>query len=313
MDTLDTRIFRALVQDRTAFSSSEAKPSFKSIAGRLGVDEDTVRNRIRKMQESGFLQHFSIMMNPTVVGLNATQVLVEVSMPKEKQDLVDQLKKLPGSLVIVDCYGGSLSYAFLHRDETSRDRQLGLVRSLSRTTNLISTPVPFTACTLKLMETDWKIVRSLRNDPRKAYNSVAKEVKISTRTVKRRLGRMTESKAIFIVPSLNPAAMQGMIQADLLVLYDDARSKTELDRKFLSTWDDYVARAETGSPGSSFFNLFIKNISQADEVLDWVRDQPGVSSSRVDLIKNRYELYDTLDREQETEMKRLFPATSSRR
>jgi len=290
-----------------AFATSDIKRSFKAIAAKLNVDEVTVRKRLAKMERNGFLRYWMVMVNPTLLGLRGAQLSLDVPSPTDKHDLIEQLKLLPGSMVVVDCYGSSLFFGFFYRGGDSLQRQVDLVRRMSKTTNLVCTTIPTPECGIKLTETDWEIVRSLQNTPRKPYGTIARELRVSTRTVKRRLQRLISNRAIFILPSMNPSALEGVNQADLLVLYESPRSKAEVDWRIMALWDDYIARAELGARDSSFFNLFIKNVSKAQEVLDWVRQQPGVKSSRVDLVQNRYELYDALSKEFDIAIQR-FPA-----
>jgi len=308
LDTLDTRIFRELVQDRTAFATSDIRRSFKAVAKKLNIDEVTVRKRIAKMKRSGFLQGWTVMANPTLVGLRLAQISFDVPSLGAKPDLVEQLKLMQGSFVLVDCFGTSLFLSFLYRDEESLQKQVELVRRMSKATNLVCQRTPIPESRGRLTETDWGIVRALQQDPRKSYGVIGAKLGVSSRTVRRRLQRMIENRAIFILPSMNPAALEGVIQADLLVSFKNPESKTEIDQKIMVIWADYLARAEVGSPETSFFNLFIKNVSQAQEVLQWVSGQPGVKNSRVDLIQKRFELYTSLNTELERKLQGILSA-----
>jgi len=295
-----------LVQDRAAFATSDIRKSFRAIAKKLNVEEVTVRRRVQKMQKTGFLQYWTVMVNPSLLGLKVAQLSFEALPATSKSDLIEQLKLLPGSLVVVDWFGRSLFFSFFYLDDGSLQRQIELVRRMSNATNLVSSPIPTPECRMKLKETDWNILRILQRDARKSFSEVATKLGVSTRTVKRRLDRMIDERAVFILPSMNPNALEGVTQADLLVVYRDSKSKAGLDQRFTTLWDDYVARAETGNPESSFFNLFVKNISQAQEVLNWTREQPGVKNARLDLVQNRYELYDALSKEVDMKIQRLY-------
>ena len=299
LDTLDTKIFRELVQDRAAFTSSDIRKSYSAVAKKLGVDEVTVRKRILRMQRIGFLQHWMTIVNPTLVGLNFAQLSFSAPQGQDKKDLIEQLRLLPESLVLVDNFGQSIHYAFFYHDEGSLQNRVELVRRMSKSEDLSWSRTPIPQCTVKLTRTDWDIIGSLQKHPRKSYRAVASELRVSTRTVDRRLRRMVEGRALFILPSMNPAALEGVIQADLLIVYANAQRKSEIDHKFMELWDDYLARGEVAGRESSFFNLMIKNVSQAQEVLDWVRKQPGVKESRIDLVQGRIELYSSLNSEVE--------------
>lgn len=260
------------------------------------------------MKRSGFLQGWTVMINPNLLGLKLAQMSFEVPSLRTKPDLIEQLKLLPGSFVLVDCFGASLFLSFLYRDEDSYQKHIELVRRMSKTTNLVCQRTPIPESRGVLTETDWGIVRTLQQNPRKSYGVIATKLGVSSRTVRRRLQRMIDDRAIFILPSMNPAALEGVIQADLLVSYENPKSKGEVDQRIMAIWDDYLARAEVGGPDSSFFNLFIKNISQAQEVLEWLNSQSGVKSTRIDLIQDRFELYASLNSELKGKLKRITAA-----
>ena len=297
MDTLDTKIFRELVQDRSAFATSDIRRSFRVVARKLDIDEVTVRKRIKKMQGSGFLQYWMVLVNPRLLGLGIAQLLFDVLSSSTKYDLIEKLKLLPGAFVLVDCFGSSMYFSFFYQDETSLQRQVELVSKITSAKDMVFRSTPIPECKVKLAVTDWRIIRSLHKNPRKSYGSVARELGVSSRTVKRRLQRMVDEKAVFVVPSMNPGALDGVIQADLLVSHENPRSKAETDGKFMALWDDHLARAEIGDKEHSFFNLFVKNVSQAHEVLDWTKRQPGVRSARIDLVQDRIEFYPLLSGE----------------
>ena len=297
MDTLDTKIFRELVQDRVAFCTSDIRRSFRVVAKKLHVDEVTVRKRIGKIQSSGFLQYWVVLVNPRLLGLRIAQLLFDVSSPSTKYDLIEKLKLLPGALVLVNCFGSSLFFSFFYQDEDSLQRQVELVSRMSSAKDMVCTRPPIPECKIKLTATDWGIIRSLHRNPRKSYGTVGRELGVSSRTVKRRLQRMMNQRAVFILPSMNPRALEGVTQADLLVSYENPRSKAEIDGRLMTLWDDHLVRAEIGDREYSFFNLFVKNISQAQEVLDWVNGQPGVRSARIDLVEDRIESYAPLSAE----------------
>jgi DNA-binding Lrp family transcriptional regulator len=295
LDALDTKIIREFIQDRSAFATSDIRKSYRSVARQLRVDEVTVRKRIAKMQRTGFLGRWNAITNPTLLGMRVAQLSLDVQSLPEKSNLIEELKLLPGALVIVNCFGSSLYYAFLYGNESDLQRKVELVQRMSKTTNLICTFPPIPECKSKLSKTDWAILKRLQSDAHKSYRSMGLELGVSTRTVKRRMQRLMQERAVFTLPSFNPNALEGLIQADLMVLYDGPKAKAKIDANVFSLWNDYLARAEVGSKDSSFFNLLVKNVSQAQEVLNWVKDQPGVKSSRVDLVQDRLELYSSLD------------------
>lgn len=311
LDTLDTKIIREFIQDGTAFATSDIRKSYRTVSRQLGVDEVTVRKRVSKMKHTGFLGRWNAFANPTLLGLRAAQLTFDVQSPSAKNDLMEELKLLPGSLVVVNCFGTSLYFAFLYGNEGDLRRQVELVQRMSKATNLVCTFPPFPECKAKLSKTDWALLGKLQKDAHQSYGSIGSGLGISSRTVKRRMQKLTQERALFVLPSFNPSALEGLVQADLLVLFDDPKAKAKLDLEMLSIWSDYLVRAEVGSRDSSFFNLLVKNVSQAQAVMNWVKEQRGVKSARVDLVQDRFELYSSLDAALDRKLEQLVDASNT--
>ena len=305
MDALDTKIIREFIQDGTAFATSDIRKSYRTVSRQLGVDEVTVRKRVSKMKRTGFLGRWNAFTNPTLLGLRVAQLTFDVQSASAKNDLIEELKLLPGSLVVVDCFGTSLYFAFLYNSDSDLRRQVELVQRLSKTNNLVCTFPPFPECKAKLSKTDWALLGKLQKDAHQSYGSIGSGLGISSRTVKRRMQKLVQERALFVLPSFNPRAIEGLVQADLLVFFDGHKAKAKVDFEMFSTWSDYLVRAEVGSSDSSFFNLLVKNVSQAQVVLNWTKEQPGVKNARIDLVQDRFELYTSLDSALEAKLEQI--------
>jgi DNA-binding Lrp family transcriptional regulator len=294
MDALDVRVYRELFHGKTGPPlDSDVRKSYRSVARRLKVDEVTIRNRIKRLQRSGFLKGWQLFVNPSLLGLRLTQLWLDVRPPAAKDDVIRRLKLQPSAVAISDCYGSSLTVIMTHENETLARKEVGLIARMSNADDFVSANIPFPKCTIGLTLTDWRIIKAIRADPRQSYPVISREVEVSEKTARRRLERMVEAKAVFVIPSLNPRALDGAIVADLVVLYADPASKIDVDSRIVSRLDEFLIRAELGDPEHGFFNLIIRNISKADEILGWVRELPGVGRAFVELVQDRIELYDS--------------------
>jgi len=75
MDSLDVRIIHEMVESKaTSPVDSNVRKSLSSIARKLRVDENTVKNRIENLKRSGFLRGWWVGINPNLVGQDMTQI-----------------------------------------------------------------------------------------------------------------------------------------------------------------------------------------------------------------------------------------------
>src|SRR5947209_18993474 len=134
MDSLDVRILRSVLSDRSALPLPwNLRPSYGSIAKSVGAYEGTVRNRIRKLRDSGFLADWRAMVNPRLTGRSDASAWFDVPPYALKSELIAELRLLDGVLVIGSGYGSPLYIAFRYGRASSRQRQVDLSRRLART------------------------------------------------------------------------------------------------------------------------------------------------------------------------------------
>ena len=85
-----------------------ARKSYADVARKLGVDEETVRNRLRRMRESGHLLGWCLFPNPALLGRTAVSLLLEFDASSSKEDAILRLKQVEGVTNIASNYGNSL-------------------------------------------------------------------------------------------------------------------------------------------------------------------------------------------------------------
>jgi len=296
VDSLDVRVCRELFRDRTGpLLQSDFRKSYRSVARKLRVDEVTVRNRIKRFQQSGFLKGYQLIVNPALLGVRLGQLWFDVRPPSGKEDLIRKLSLMHGVLAVSDSYGSSLSLIIMYGDEISAEKEFGLIAMMSNAQSLVRANIPFPGCAIELTHTDWRIIKALHTDPRQSYSVISRKVGISQKTIKRRLQRMIEERALFVIPSWNPKALEGAIIADLVVFYANPGSKTDLDKRIVSHFDNFLVSTRLSDIEHGFFNFIIGNLSTAKEILTWVNHQPGVGRAFLELVQDRIEVYESFN------------------
>ena len=195
LDDLQIRIIKEL----TSPSSFrwDVRESYARIAEKLGVDEETVRRRVKRARESGFLKGWQLVLNPHLVGRESAGVQIEVDNEQRKNAVISQIEQLDGIVIVIDFHGRGLRVIFYHEGQEDLSEKIRLISSICGRKEIVLWRGGFPPCSLKLKRTDWEIMKALRNNPRRSPSEVAEEVGVSTRTVKRRLTMMTECRAFY--------------------------------------------------------------------------------------------------------------------
>jgi DNA-binding Lrp family transcriptional regulator len=127
-DDLDIKIIRALASPHSF--QWDVRISYARIAEQLKVDEETVRNRLKRMNDAQFLRGWQLILNPVLLGRSAAIVEMKVAESESKGEVISRLKLLEGVMLIDDFYGRELAVLTLYDNAAMLDRQVQLFASL---------------------------------------------------------------------------------------------------------------------------------------------------------------------------------------
>lgn len=102
LDEIDRKIIHTLRQD--------CLTPFVKIANVLGVNEGTIRHRVKKLTNYGIIKRFTVLTDPTVLGLSALAFVIVSASPGQVHQVAQELAKLHTVLEVheVHTYGDLL-------------------------------------------------------------------------------------------------------------------------------------------------------------------------------------------------------------
>ena len=241
----------------------------------LNVDQGTIRSRMKKLQESHVLRGWYLGVSPGVSGRDVIHEWLVGESPSRKADLTRRLLSLDDVERVCNYLGPRVSLVLLSQSGTDPDLSLerlaaatGLRGALRRQAFI---PVP----PRRLKKTDAAIVESLRADPWKPYSSVAKELRLSSKTVKRRVTQLADSGAIYMLPIIDLKALDGITPMELVVEYCSTQSREAVNRAVLLRIKENLIFSDVSGP-HGYFALAVPNVSQVEQIAEWVGQQKGV-------------------------------------
>jgi DNA-binding Lrp family transcriptional regulator len=289
---LKLRILRELASPRTTFASY-LRPTYSSVAKKLGVDEETIRLNVRQAQRDGTIVGWFSDINPNILGQETTTVILEVDDASKKDSLIKQIKLIPGALQIVDFYGRPLRIDFYHENDAEKERKMGLIKSICGDKNPIYWQRGFSSINGKLKKTDWQILKALRRDSMQNNAEIAEEVGVSPRTVKRRLTFLVEENVVYVRPVGEIKQFPGHVYFFLLNNINE-KKKRELDGIVLSRLGKAVY-ADTRNKQYSIFSAVFKNMGEADETFRWIKSLDGAEDTKMFLEQQIIHVYHWID------------------
>ena len=307
MDELDVKILRSLISERAVSpSDTSVKLSLRGIATHLGADDMTVRYRYKRLQELDCLSIWSLLVNPSFFGYGVTELLVDVQPESGKPDMIRKLKLIHEITGMVNFYGRAISLYVIYNGDKSRSRTIELISRVTNAENITQLRMPMPpSLTKELNAADVKIIRSLSKDARKSAVLVAKEVGLSTKTVRKRVDRLRKENTIMPLPILNMASIPGIIPVYLSYAYTKKEVKTSVDREIVSHFDAGYIMGSFADPEVGNVVLGAPTMAEVPKILEWAKSQPGIASSRIDIATETFlfpeKLIEVLDLRNEKE------------
>jgi DNA-binding Lrp family transcriptional regulator len=290
MDDLDVKILRSLISERDVSpTSASVKLSLRGIAAHLGADDMTVRYRYNRLQELGYMSIWSLLVNPAFFGYRVAEVMVDVQPESAKPDMIRKLKLVHEITGLVNFYGRAISLYVIYNGEESRSRTIELISRITNAEKILQFRMPMPqSLTKNLTETDVRIIRALSKDARKSTILVAKELGLSSKTVRKRVERLRNENTILPLPILNLASIPGIVPIYLSYIYTKNELKTSVDREVISHFDTSYIMTSFADPAGGNIVIGAPTMAEVPKILAWAKSQPGIASSRVDIATETF-------------------------
>jgi DNA-binding Lrp family transcriptional regulator len=298
-ENLQLKILREL--SSTSTFGSFLRPTYTDIANKLGVDEETVRIRVRRAERAGTIRRWQVEINPHILGCEATSVLLDVTNLGSKSAIISQIRLVDQVVMVVDFYDSPLRVDFYHENDRERDRRVDLIKSICGDKNPVCWQRVSPTSIVKLKRTDWQILKSLRRDSMQGNAAIAKEIGVSARTVKRRISYMTEERAIFSHTLGDVSRVPGMAYF-FLVHSEDEKKKTEIDTEIHSRLENAIF-ADTRNKQFSIYAAAFRNMGEANEMYRWIRSLDGAEKTRMHVMREIIPVPNWVDDEIERRLK----------
>ena len=283
MDDLDVRIFRELGSPNSR--QWNVRETYSGIAKRIGVDEETVRRRVKRAERLGSVTGWKMVPNPHLIGCECVCMDLGVKVEENKEHVISKLKQINGMIKILDFRGIGLQLTVYYPNETELKDMTDQVWSVCDLKNDPTVwKVSFPSLNYyKSKSIDWMIIREMLEDARKSIDPVSKSIGVSVRTVSRRFTSMIEERAVYLQGTPNFENFSGL-SCVFLVFCPDLAKKRSADQAVL----DKMPRIEIFNTSSEKYSTFVTifdNLAQSDEFVKFVEALDGVKSVKMGIMK----------------------------
>ncbi len=266
MDARDVRIFCELAfREISPRALTERHLSPAGIAKKLGLDEKTVRLRVTKMEEAGFIKYYQVTPELALFGLKCLALWrFEAMNIATKYGVLKHIQGLPGVVEAFDYLGPTLSIS-LAGVSTMKVEQLGdeiaarfELKKMNLGAGAIGKPHS------RPDRLDWKIIENLRYDARSTYKEVAEALSITPRMAEYRIGKLRDVGAVLVRAVINPQKQEGLVFYELGVTIEP-EGKTAVVSEVKEKYGEKLWSIHESASGVLLLNLFGFTLGEPEE------------------------------------------------
>ena len=145
------------------------------------------------MIEEGVIISFEVGFDVSLLQLNTciADIKLNGNFTINKNKIIAELKGIPNILFAICAIGNVFTLMFYYHDSPDLENIIERISLVKHVSN-VETNIPRShySADVNLSLLDWKTIHSLNHDARKKNHEIAKELKVSPKTIKRRLNKL---------------------------------------------------------------------------------------------------------------------------
>jgi len=252
---------------------NNCRESDRQIGIELGISGGAVRARIKKMQARGIIEEFFIKVEPTVLGYG---VLYFVVSGENIEEILEQANLVGEPYFVVPCVGGITVCGISVKEDMGQ--KIELAKKLMKEVRVLSIfEAENPGYDSNLTKTDLEILEDLIKDPRQKIEQIAKNTKMSTKTITRCIEKLHENEGIQFTLVYDPKKIENFIPHAILTWIDGNLKETL--KKLNDSFSESYLQIPFISKNQIVLFMYSDNIYKMDELTQKVRNIQNVKSA----------------------------------
>ena len=252
---------------------NNCRESDRQIGIELGMSGGAVRARIQKMQERKIIEEFFVKVEPPVLGYG---ILYFVVSGQNVNEILEQANLVGEPYFMVPCVGGITVCGISIKENLNK--KIELAKKLMRDVRVLSIfEAENPGFSSNLTKTDLEILEELIKNPRQKIEQVAKNTKMSTKTITRCMEKLHENDGIQFTLVYDPRKIENFIPHAILTWIKGDLKETlkNLNNKF---YESYLQIPFIAKNQIVLF-MYSDNIFKMDEITQKVRNIQNIESA----------------------------------
>lgn len=290
MDAKDVRIFCEIAfkgLDYDSFTDRRVSPL--AIGRKLGLDEKTVRVRVKKMEDDGFIKYYQAMPSLALFQLNNMNTYrFEALNIATKHRVIEYVQELPFIVEAIDYLGQVVSVSIAGTSSEEIDQvAAGLANRFELYkwilgSRIIREPVSVGD------RLDWQVIQKLRYDALSGVKELSESLSITPRMVEYRIKKLLGSGMLLVRAIINSQKQQGLIFYELEISVDETK-QYEVIKRLSEIYAEKLWSVRTLAAGVLLVNFFAFTLAEPEEAYVNTLKLEGVRSCSLFIFKETVE------------------------
>jgi DNA-binding Lrp family transcriptional regulator len=290
LDAKDVRIFCEIAfkgLDYDSFTDRRVSPL--AIGRKLGLDEKTVRVRVKKMENDGFIKYYQVMPSLALFQLkNMNTYRFEALNIATKHQVMKYIQELPFIVEASDYLGQVASISISGTSSEEIDQvAAGLVNRFELykwilRSRIIKEPVSIAD------RLDWQIIQELRYDALSGVKELSESLSITPRMIEYRIKKLLGSGMVLVRAIINSQKQQGLIFYELEMSVDETK-QYDVIKRLSEIYAEKLWSVRTLAAGVLLGNFFAFTLAEPEEVYVNTLKLEGVRSCSLFIFKETIE------------------------
>ena len=277
MDNFDIQILSRLLNN--------CRESDRQIGIELGMSGGAVNSRIRKMQKLEIIEKFVVKVEPPVLGYG---VLYFVISGENMKEVLEQVSLVGEPHFVAPCVGGITVCSIIVKENL--EQKIELAKKLMKDFKVLSIfEAENPGFKTNLTKTDLQILDELIKDPRQKIETLAKNTKMSTKTITRCIDKLQKNEGIQFTTVYDPKKIKKFIPYAIITWIEGDLKETleKMNKEFSNTYLQIPFIAEN----QIVLFMYSNNIYKIDELTQKVRNLKNIKSADL-FIPKKISFYD---------------------
>ena len=262
IDNLDMKILSNLLNN--------CRESDRQIGQKIGLSGVSVRSRIEKMLKSKLIEKFTLKIEPHLLGYN---VIYLVTTGQDVNEIVKQVKLVGEPFFVVPCVGGYSACGIVVKGEV--EQKIAIIKNMLKQVRILNIfEAEDAGIESNLTKTDLDVIEQLLNNPLEQIDVVAKNAKISSKTVARSIEKLQENPAFQFTLTYDPGKIKPYIaHAVLCVVNGNIETLLKALRK---QFEEHFMQIPFIAKNQIALFLYSEDIFEMDEMVQKASDVENV-------------------------------------